>query len=208
MLSISQNKLWAGLVLIVICVAGWFILSGNTIANTPPKNARIVAFGDSLINGVGATTGNNFVSQTSRALKIPIKNLGIPGNTTADGVARLGEVYAEDPGIVLVLLGGNDYLRKVPPEETWRNLDYIVKSLTDRGVVVVLLGVRGGLLRDNYEEKFEELSKKYKTAYVSDVLDGILLNKELMYDAVHPNDAGYAKIAQRVIPVLKDILDR
>lgn len=208
MLSISQNKLWVGLALVAVCTIGWFVLTGNTIANTPPKNNRIVAFGDSLINGVGATAGNNFISQTSRALKIPIKNLGIPGNTTADGVARLGEVYAEDPGVVLVLLGGNDYLRKVSPEETWKNLDYIVKSLTDRGIVVVLLGVRGGLLRDNYEEKFEELSKKYKTAYVPDVLDGVLLNKELMYDAVHPNDAGYAKIAQRVIPVLKDILDR
>ncbi len=208
MLPTSQNKILIAIVLVAICVTGWFVLSGNTIANTPPKNTRIVAFGDSLINGVGATAGNNFVSQTSRAIKIPIKNLGIPGNTTADGVARLGEVYAEDPGIVLVLLGGNDYLRKVPSEETWKNLDYIVKSLTDRGIVVVLLGVRGGLLRDNFEEKYEALSKKYRSAYVPDVLDGILLNKELMYDAVHPNDLGYEKIAKRVIPVLKDILDR
>ena len=72
--------------------------------------------------------------------------------------------------------------------------------------MVVLIGVRGGVLVDNFADRFEALAKEKRTVYVPNVLDGLLGNKEFMYDEIHPNDAGYARIAERVYKSMKPIL--
>jgi lysophospholipase L1-like esterase len=51
---------------------------------------------------------------------------------------------------------------------------------------------------------YEDLSEKYGTVYVPDVLEGIFLKTELMSDGIHPNDKGYAIIAERLFEVFKD----
>ena len=112
----------------------------------------------------------------------------------------------ENPGVVLVLLGGNDAIRRVPKAETFNNLGTIVERLEASGAVVVVLGVRGGILADGYEEDYRNIAKKYQTAYVSNVLEGLITNPDLMYDGIHPNDKGYQIIADRITPVLKDML--
>lgn len=177
------------------------------IKNYPSSGDAIVAFGDSLVFGQGASSQDNgFVALLSKRIGKPIINLGVPGNTTADALARIGELDRYKPKVVLVLLGGNDYLQKVPIETTFKNIEKIIQNLQARGAVVVLLGVRGGLLNDKFETEFEKISARYKTAYVSDVLSGLITNNEYMSDAVHPNDAGYQKIADRVYPVLLKVL--
>lgn len=192
------------IVLIGLCVLllgglAWTIVGGESqVTNAPPKNDTIVAFGDSLIAGVGATKGNDLVSVLSRKLGVPIINLGKSGDTTADGVARMEAVFARDPGIVILLLGGNDYLRRINTEETRANLATLITAFQERGAMVVLLGVRGGVLRDEYAPLFAALSETYHTLYVPDVLDGVFAHPNLMSDAIHPNDAGYAVIAERV----------
>jgi len=69
-----------------------------------------------------------------------------------------------------------------------------------------LLGVRGGILRDNFKGEFAALAEKHRTAYVSDVLDGLFGNRQLMADTVHPNGAGYQVMADRVQPELEAML--
>jgi acyl-CoA thioesterase-1 len=107
---------------------------------------------------------------------------------------------------VLLLLGGNDHLKKVPIDETFDTLSKLIENIQSRGAIVLLLGVRGAVLSDPFAERYEELSEKYHTAYVSDVLDGLFAHTEYMSDEVHPNDKGYAIIADRVEPVLKGLL--
>ncbi len=63
-----------------------------------------------------------------------------------------------------------------------------------------------GVLRDFYESEFASLAKKYGTAYVLDVLDGLLGHTEFMADSIHPNDVGYQIISDRVYLVLRDLL--
>jgi len=176
----------------------WFFFSGYKIVNDPPKNETIVAFGDSLVAGVGATKGNDFVSLLSQKIRRPIINMGVPGDTTAQGVARLPRVLANDPGMVIILLGGNDYLQKIPREQTFENLRSIIAEVQKQGALVVLLGVRGGIVRDGFENEFERLAEETGSVYVSDVLGGLIGNMTYMSDAVHPNDTGYAYIAERV----------
>lgn len=192
------------IVVLALGVLWYYFRTQEDITNYPPKNQTIVAFGDSLVFGQGATKGNDFVSLLGVKLGRVIINLGVSGNTTKDGVLRVDEVLKEYPGIVILLLGGNDYLRKVPEEETRKNLGMLIETFEKNGSVVVLLGVRGGVLQDVREGMYRELSKKYGTVYVSDVLDGIFLKPELMSDGIHPNDKGYTIIAKRLFEVFQD----
>lgn len=191
-------------------LAGGYLLffTGNTpIKNYPSSGSDIVAFGDSLVFGVGATPGSDFVSVLGREIGVPIVNLGKSGDTTLDGLARLEEVTGYDAKIVLLLFGGNDYIRKIPTEETFVNLGTMIQEIQSTGAIVVLLGVRGGVLVDGYDDDFEALAEKYQTAYVSNVLDGLFDRPKYMSDTIHPNDAGYARIADRVFEQIKDLLE-
>jgi len=196
---------------VLIIVVGVFLLftgdSNKNVKNYPSSGANIIAFGDSLVVGQGSTKGNDFVSVLSRQLNIPITNLGKRGDTTISALARLDDVLEKDPKIVLLLLGGNDYLLSVAKDDTFRNLGLIIKSIQDSGSIVIVLGVRGGLLKDNYKDDYKELSKQYRTAYVSNVLDDIIGNRDLMYDRIHPNDDGYKIMAGRIYPVIVNLVD-
>jgi acyl-CoA thioesterase I len=177
-------------------------------ARAVPRAARdgpIVAFGDSLVFGTGSS-GGGFVKLLEQKLGQPIVNLGVPGNTTADGIARLGEVTERQPSVVLLLLGGNDFLQQQPRDQTFANLATIIERLQADGVAVLLIGVRGGLVRDDFAEHFEELAERYRLAYVHDVLDDTFGVDGYMADQVHPNDAGYRVIADRMYPVLSKMV--
>jgi len=201
-----KNKI---LVALTIIVGIFFVLLASRdqkIANFPSEGTDIIAFGDSLVQGVGSTKSGDFVSVLSRRIGRPIINLGHSGDTTFDGLVRIADLDKYDPKVVLLLLGGNDYLKKVPIEDTEQNLSKLIENIQGRGAIVLLLGVRGGLINDKFERMFQGLSNKYKTAYVKNVLSGLLLNTNYMSDAIHPNNTGYAFIADKVEPVLKKLI--
>lgn len=203
-----HKRIIIGCILVLLIGILFFVFrKEKPITNYPSNGTTIVALGDSLFAGIGATAGNDLPSLLEKLSGQEIINMGISGNTTAQGLARVEEVIEKNPKVVLVLLGGNDFLRKVPIDETFKNIDDIVTRIQSTGAVVVLLGVRGGLLSDPYEERFEEIAKNRGTLYVSDVLDGILTNRKYMSDAIHPNDAGYQKIADRVYLMLEKALE-
>jgi len=205
----QQKKIW-------IIVAGVFVLLGilyffsrsEVIVNYPSNGTDIIAFGDSLIEGVGSSSENEggFVTILSRKIGQPIINLGNSGDTTADGLARINQLNDYNPKVVLLLLGGNDYLKRIPSEETFKNLSLIIQDIEERGAIVLLLGVRGGLLGDSFDSEFEKLRDAHQTAFVSNVLDGLLANPQYMSDIIHPNDLGYQKIADRIYPVVAPLL--
>ena len=168
----------------------------------------MIAFGDSLVEGRGATDGRDFVSMLSRRLGVPIVNAGRSGDTTAAALARLDrDVLAHSPRVVIVVLGGNDYLRRVPVNETFSNLSSIVTRIREHGAAVVLAGVSVGLLTDPYASRYDALAREASAGLVPDILGGLMGHSELMSDAIHPNDAGYEIIADRIAPVLEDLLD-
>lgn len=176
------------------------------VKNYPPSGAKIVAFGDSLVEGVGSERGGGFIALLSERVGVPIENQGVSGDTTAAGLARLDDVLDLDPDIVLILLGGNDFLKRIPRRETETNLSAIITTLQEGGAIVVLLGVQGGVFSDGYDEMFEELSESHRAALVPNVLDGIIGTPDLMHDAIHPNDRGYQIIADRIAPILEILL--
>lgn len=196
----------AVLLVIFVGIGIYYFSQNETITNYPSNGTDIIAFGDSLVEGIGSTNGNDFVSRLSQKIGQPIINLGHAGDTTADGIARINQLDEYNPKVVLLLLGGNDHLRKIPIEVTFRNLATLIENIHARGAVVILLGVRGGLFNDNFDTEFEILQDSYHTAFVPDVLDGLFANDKYMSDTIHPNDIGYGMIADRIYPILIGVL--
>jgi acyl-CoA thioesterase-1 len=199
----------AGIGLVVAAlVAVWIFQDRSPQAAKPTSGHTIVAFGDSLVEGHGATPGHDFVSLLEKRLSVPIVNAGRGGDTAAAALSRLDTaVLSRNPRVVIVLLGGNDFLRRVPPAETFRSLSTIVERIRQRGAAVVLVGVRVALIKDPYANEYELLARRTSSGLVSDILDDIISQPDRMSDALHPNDRGYAIMADRIEPVVRDLIE-
>lgn len=197
--EIIRYVLYAGTILLVL----FSIYTAHTKNTATLTHKKIIAFGDSLVYGIGSQDSNDFPSQVSRKIHMPIENMGIPGETTALALLRIQEVIDKKPDIVIILLGGNDALQSVNEEETFSNLKTMITKIQEGGGEVLLLGIRGrGILTDPYETPFKILARDMKVPLVPNVLDGLFGNNLYMYDAVHPNNVGYGKIADRVYEAL------
>lgn len=199
----------ATIAIAVVAAVLWLLWQSPApeVRNYPSKGTDIVAIGDSLVVGTGATYSKGFVDMLSLRLQRPIINLGRAGDTSAEVRARVGDLDRYNPQVVILLVGGNDYLRRIPEEETASNLSAIITEIQKRGAIVLLLGVRGGVFVDTFKTMYEELAKTHQTAYVSNVLDGLLGREEYMSDQIHPNSEGYQRIAERVYPELARLLE-
>jgi lysophospholipase L1-like esterase len=209
----AHPRLAAGAAVAVL-VLGFMLLRSRDnawrITNDHSQGIAIVAFGDSLTEGYRMAPGEGYPEQLAKLVGRPIVNRGISGNTTADGLARLdADVLAESPRIVLVGLGANDMLRKQPIDETFANLRRIVDRIQGRGAMVVLIGVEGfPLVHGDYGSRYRSLARETGCVYVADMLDGVFGDPSLMYDQIHPNAAGYARIARRIDSEVGEYLRR
>ncbi len=192
---------------ILIGIGAWYFLSDAPVKNHPSTGTGpVLMFGDSLVEGVGATAGQSLPEQLGRLTNTRVLNYGVSGDTTRDALSQLDGAFATNPKIVLVLLGGNDFLKKVPRAETFENLEKIVTAFQSQGAIVIVLGVRSGIIGGGADADYEALAERTESAYVSDVLAGVFGRSELMSDAIHPNDRGYAVIAERLAPLLRKYL--
>lgn len=110
------------------------------------KRPVIVCFGDSLTAGYGVDHDLSYPADLQRSLdtkgyKYRVVNMGVSGDTTKDGLARMKNVLALNPYLVVVEFGGNDGLRGLPIGETEKNLDTIVSTLKKSGTRVVMAGI-------------------------------------------------------------------
>ncbi|TAK95872.1 hypothetical protein EPO05_03170 [Patescibacteria group bacterium] len=194
---------------VLLGMAGFFIFrKAPEIKNVPPKNGTILIFGDSLAEGVGATAGNDLSSRLAAQLGKTVLNYGKSGDTTRDGLERMAVAANEDPGVVIIILGGNDVLRKIPQTETFQNLEKIVTYFQSNGAVVALVGVRSGLIGGGRDADFEAVAKRAGAVYVPDILRDVFGKPKYMSDPIHPNDAGYAVIEERLTPIVSDLFGK
>jgi len=202
-----MNRNVAIIGLLVLLGIGWWMFGGSgprELKNYPPTaTGPWIAFGDSLTEGFGAARGEDYPSVFSRLTGIKVKNLGLSGNTTQDGLNRLEEAAQMKPRVVLLCLGGNDTLRQMAPETTFANLGKIIDRFHREGSFVVLIGVQSAnLLRDKNHERFEGLAEEKQVFLIENILDGVIFDRSLMSDRIHPNDQGYEKIARRFVEEL------
>jgi acyl-CoA thioesterase-1 len=177
------------------------------IKNLDSSGKTVICFGDSITKGVGAPAGRDYPSVLSDLLEGKVINAGVSGDTTQKALMRLEEdVLAKEPYLVIVELGGNDFLRKVPKRTTLKNLEKIIIRIQRSGAMVALVDISSGFILSGYRKDFKRLAKQTGSIFIPNILKGILTDPSLRFDYIHPNEKGYQIIAHRIYKAIKNYI--
>lgn len=177
-------------------------------ADTPPpapSESRVVFMGDSITDGWGKSKAPFFPGK-------PYINRGISGQTTPQMLIRFRpDVINLRPKLVVTLAGTNDIAGNTGPE-TLQNIEDNLSSMSElakaNGIRVVIASVMPvcDYLKPQTQRRppqqiiaLNQWIKAYTAKngfgyldYYSAMVDGSgMFKKELTYDCLHPNDAGY-----------------
>lgn len=166
------------------------------------NSGPIIIFGDSLAYGTGATEGNDIASILQDRLGQRVLNAGIPGNTSADARERLAGVVSKEPSIVVVIIGGNDVLRRIPKEQTLENVRTIIHEIEKNGARAVLVGISTLA----YNSSYRDIAHEFNIEFVPRLLDKTKGDASLMSDPLHPNDQGYRIFATEIERAIRKLL--
>lgn len=181
----------------------------SRVRNLQSNGTNIIAFGDSLTAGYGAGAGEDYPSGLAKLLGREVINAGVSGDTTDSALARIdADVLQRSPRIVIVGLGGNDFLRGTPIASTEANLRAIVKQIQQSGAMVVILGFNFPSLTASYGKMYKRVASDERCLLIPDLLDGIIGNPSLESDEIHPNAKGYALMAERVSVPLRKLMKK
>ena len=173
---------------------------------------RILAFGDSLFAGYGVGTENSYPAKLETALRARgidarIVNAGVSGDTSGAGRQRLPFVLDKQQNIDLVILelGGNDLLRGIPPAETRANFEAMLSELRDRGIPVLLMGMRappnyGPEFQRDFDALYGDLAQEYGADLIPFWLETVYQRPDLFQDdRIHPTEEGLQVLANDTV---------
>jgi lysophospholipase L1-like esterase len=168
---------------------------------------NIICFGDSLTFGTGAPRDKSYPAQLAALIGQPVINAGLPGDTTAGALHRLErDVLSQSPRMVLITLGGNDLKNGVDKKIAFKNLAAIVDAIQARNALVVIGAISLPFWDRGYDDAYEKLADDTGAVLVPDILGGLMGNKTLMHDTIHPNGAGYKIMAEKFHKAIKPYL--
>ena len=182
----------------------------STPAHAAPQPPPVVTIlGDSIAAGLGLAAADALPAQLQAALarqgvRAVVRGAGVSGDTTAGALARVDFSVAPDTRLCIVELGANDYLQSVPPAQTRRDLQAIVRRLKARHIRVLLAGGTlpertAGAYGRAFNAIFPDVAKAEDVALEPDFLAGVEAQSALKQgDGLHPNAAGVRLIAGRL----------
>ena len=169
-----------------------------------PTDAVVLAFGDSLTFGTGASPETSYPAELEKLIGRRVESAGVPGEVTADGLQRLPDVLADiKPKLLVLCHGGNDLLRSTGEAEAAANLRSMIMLAKNQGIEVILIAVPKPGLTLSPPAYYEKIAEEFKLPVESTVLRSIIASPALKSDSVHPNAAGYKKMAQAVAALMK-----
>ena len=198
------------MILLVALVALSITACGGKGKERPlPAGSVVVALGDSITQGVGASEQSAWPALLARSSGWRVINAGVSGDTSAQALARLPALLREyKPALVIVSIGGNDFLRRQPSSATRANIAAILRTVKESGSRAVLIGIPKptvgaalGIFSDH--ELYEELAKEHGVALLSSAWGDVMKQSRLMSDQIHPNAAGYAEFASHLEKFLR-----
>ena len=117
------------IVLAIVLVAVFLGTRSNTpksICDLDGKN--IITIGDSVANGFGVNQNDSFAMKVAQNFGKTGVKLGIDGETTSELLERIDRDISasSDVAAILISIGGNDILRKIPLNLVQNNLNQII----------------------------------------------------------------------------------
>lgn len=188
---------------------------------SPEKDSEkvIIAFGDSLTAGYGLPESESYPRQLEKRLRengiaVKVINSGVSGETTAGNRERASFISSQNADIVLLGIGGNDALRFLKGEETFKNIEESVRILQSNGKTkVILLSMQaplnvGAEYKKDFDALYQKIAEKYSLQVIPFITPEIFLNQNLkLSDGIHLNKEGYAAVVEKYIyPALYDLL--
>ncbi|MEN6670273.1 GDSL-type esterase/lipase family protein [Psychrobacter sp. B38] len=174
-----------------------------------PAGSTVVALGDSLTYGYGASSETAYPTVLTELTTWTVINAGINGDTSADVLARVEDIAKQAPDLVLLGVGGNDVLQRIPPETTRANINATVDTLKSANIDVFLIAepyfstsALFGKASDN--PIYEEIAKDKELPLYSGGWSTILSDDTLKSDRIHANAAGYRQFAEGLYEYLKE----
>lgn len=166
-----------------------------------PVGATVLAVGDSITHGTGASAGQDWPRLLADRTGWQIVNAGIPGDTAQNARTRLGDLLAQhQPSLVIVELGRNDFLRRRSGNDVKDDLRDIIRQVRANGAQVVLVAVPAPSLLGAVASRltdaplYKELAAEENVVLVETVIASVLSDKDLRADPIHPNAQGYRQM--------------
>lgn len=190
-------------------------------AVTPEKSEKktVLFYGNSLTAGYGLDEDASFpalIQDKIDSLNLDYKviNGGLSGETTASGLSRLEWFLEEKPEIFVLELGGNDGLRGIPLDETRRNLEAIINSISQKypDTEILLAGMQippnmGIEYTEEFRKMYAEIAENENLEFIPFLLEGVAGDPELnLPDGIHPTEEGQKIVAQTVWKHLAPLL--
>ncbi len=181
---------------------------------------KIIAFGDSLTAGFGLAEKESYPYLLQKKLDAAgydyeVVNAGVSGDTSLGGAERAEWVLGRDDAKVLILaLGANDLLRRMPVDQMKANLEKILEKAKEKNMKVLICGMLapasvGEEYQRDYVNAYSELSKKYDTAFLPFMLQGVALDRTLnQADGIHPNAKGTVIMTDNIFKAVEPLLEK
>lgn len=168
-------------------------------------DAVVLAFGDSLTFGSGAGENESYPVQLEKLIGRRVIRAGVPGEVTAQALARLPQALDEHaPRLLLLAIGGNDFLHRLGNAQAEENVRAMVKLARGRGVDVFLIGTPEPGFTVTPPAFYASIAEEFRVPYDDEVIGEVLKNASLKSDPIHPNARGYRLIAERLAAALKE----
>ncbi len=175
-----------------------------------PAGATVLALGDSLTFGTGATPETAYPAVLAALSGWAVVNGGVPGHTSAQALERLPALLAEHrPALVIVSIGGNDLLRRQDESALRDNLRRILAAVREAGAQALLVAVPRptlaakvtGSLDDH--PLYAEIAREAAVPLHAQGWSTVLADERLKSDAIHGNAAGYEAFARGLLGTLQ-----
>ncbi len=114
----------------------------------------------------------------------------------------------KEPLLVIIEFCGNDFLDKIPKEETVNNIKEMVRQIQSKGAMVAIVDISAGLFLREYRLAFKNLAREKQAIFIPGILRGIITNPSMKSDFLHPNADGYKIIAQRIYSAITPYLQQ
>lgn len=192
---------------LLLCCCAWLSACGAENHPVPlaplSADAVLLAFGDSLTYGAGVDSEESYPKVLSRLIQRKVINAGVSGETSAQGLARLPDTLdGTRPDLLILIHGGNDFLRKLPETSLKNNLSKMISLARDRNIPVVMMSVPKPAIFLKPSEIYDVVATQHAVALELGGLSEILADRSLKSDQIHPNAAGYRRMAEKIQALL------